>query len=82
MKHYTIITLLALATLLSSVTAAESRSSYNIKDYGAVADGKTLCSPAFQSAIRLIRNGIINPLSPLSDPLNGTPKLPTQKANS
>jgi hypothetical protein len=26
--------------------------------------------------------GWINPLSPLSDPLNGAPKRPTPKANS
>ena len=51
MRPSIIITLLALATALSSVTAGESRTTYNITDYGAVADGKTLCSPAIQSAI-------------------------------
>ena len=51
MRPSIIITLLALATALSSVTAGDSRTTYNIKDYGAVADGKTLCSPAIQSAI-------------------------------
>tara|TARA_B110000285_G_C15116657_1_gene614505 strand:+ start:1155 stop:2597 length:1443 start_codon:yes stop_codon:yes gene_type:complete len=51
MRPAIIITLFALATALSSVTAGESRTTYNIQDYGAVADGKTLCSPAIQSAI-------------------------------
>jgi hypothetical protein len=39
-------------------------------------------SPSDEGQVRRTIDALNNPLSPLSDPVNGAPKRPTPKANS